>query len=371
MMQQRLTPLQRPAGALFLCFFALALFFALAGNAPKTWAADGKAAKGSGKGQVVVYNWSEYIPQSVLDDFTKETGIKVVYSTFESNEAMYAKVKLLRGRSYDVVVPSSYFVDLLRRDKLLRELDHSKIPNLSHLDPKLLNQEYDPGNKYSIPYMWGAAGLAYNSKYIPEGSITRWADLLKPELKGKIILTDDLRDAMGLALRASGHSINTKDSKALKDAFDFLAKLKPSVRIFDVTAIKQALISEEVWIGPIWNGDYLVAKEENPALSYVFPREGAMLWVDGFVVPVGAANVDNAYTFINYMLRPDVAVRCVEEYKYSSPNLDAVKLLPEEMRANPILVPGENELKNAEFTNVVGDALSEYEKHWEQVKALQ
>ena len=370
-MQQRHTPSQRPAGMLFFYFFALALFFALAGNAPKTWAAEGKAAKGSGKGQVVVYNWSEYIPQSVLDDFTKETGIKVVYSTFESHEAMYAKVKLLRGRSYDVVVPSSYFVDLLRRDKLLKELDHSKIPNLSHLDPKLLNQEYDPGNKYSIPYMWGAVGLAYNSKYIPEGSITGWTDLLKPELKGKIILTDDLRDAMGLALRASGHSINTKDSKALKDAFDFLAKLKPSVRIFDVTAIKQALISEEVWIGPIWNGDYLVAKEENPALSYVFPREGAMLWVDGFVVPVGAANVDNAYTFINYMLRPDVAVRCVQEYKYSSPNLDALKLLPEDMRANPILVPGEQELKNAEFTNVVGDALGEYEKYWEQVKALQ
>ena len=369
-MQQRPTPSQSPAATAILCLFVLALFFALAGPTPAALAAD-KKAKAAGKGQVVVYNWSEYIPQSVLDDFTKETGIKVVYSTFESNEAMYAKVKLLRGRSYDVVVPSSYFVDLLRRDKLLRELDHSKIPNLSHLDPKLMNQEYDPGNKYSIPYMWGAVGLAYNSKHIPDGAVTRWADLLKPEFKGKIILTDDLRDAMGLALRADGHSINTKEPKELKDAYEFLAKLKPSVRIFDVTAIKQALISEEVWLGPIWNGDYLVAKEENPALKYVFPEEGALLWVDGFVVPVGAANVDNAYAFINYMLRPEVAVRCIEEYKYSSPNLDAIKLLPEELRGNPILVPGPAELKNAEFTNVVGDSLSEYEKYWEQVKALQ
>ena len=370
-MRHSFTPLQRSTGALALFLFALAVLFTLADHIPKAWAAEKKNGKAPAKGQVVVYNWSEYIPQSVLDDFTRETGIKVIYSTFESNEAMYAKVKLLRGRSYDVVVPSSYFVDLLRRDKLLRELDHSKLPNLSYLDPKLMNQEYDPGNKYSIPYMWGAVGLAYNTKYISDGSITKWADLLKPELKGKIILTDDLRDAMGLGLRASGHSINTTDPKDLKDAFDFLAKLKPSVRIFDVTAIKQALISEEVWIGPIWNGDYLVAKEENPALTYVFPQEGAMLWVDGFVIPVGAANVDNAYEFINYMLRPEVAVRCIEEYKYSSPNLDAIKLLPEELRNNPILVPGPAELKNSEFTNVIGDALSEYEKYWEQVKALQ
>lgn len=361
----------RSGGRFSLWLVALAALFAVTIGAPASWAAEKNSGKSASKGQVVVYNWSEYIPQSVLDDFTKETGIKVVYSTFESNEAMYAKVKLLRGRSYDVVVPSSYFVDLLRRDKLLREIDHSKLPNMSHLDPKLLNQEYDPSNRYSIPYMWGAVGIAYNTKYIPAGSVTKWADLLKPEFKGKIILTDDLRDGMGLALRAQGYSINTKDPKALKDAFDFLAKLKPSVRIFDVTAIKQSLISEEVWVGPIWNGDYLVAKDENPSLTYVFPQEGAMLWVDGFVIPVGAANVDNAYTFINYMLRPDVAVRCVEEYKYSSPNLDAIKLLPEELRNNPILVPGETELKNSEFTNVVGDALTEYEKYWEQVKAAQ
>ena len=328
------------------------------------------AASPQSGGQVVVYNWSEYIPQDVLDSFTKETGIKVIYSTFESNEAMFAKVKLLRGQSYDVVVPSGYFVDLMRRDKLVREIDHSRLPNLSNLDSKLLNQEYDPGNKYSIPYMWGAVGLAYNTKYVPKGSITKWSQLLDPKFKGKIILTDDLRDAFGLALRTTGHSINSTDPAAIKDAHDFLARLKASVRVFDVTAIKQALISEEVWVGPIWNGDYLVAKDENPDLDYVFPEEGAVLWVDSFVIPIGAANADNAYTFINYMLRPDVAVRCMEEYKYSSPNLEAVKLLPEDMRDNRILVPGPDELKNAEFTTGIGDALGIYEKYWEQIKTL-
>lgn len=329
------------------------------------------ADKAADKGQVVVYNWSEYIPQDVLDAFTKETGIKVIYSTFESNEAMFAKVKLLRGKSYDVIVPSGYFVDLLRRDKLIQELDHNKLPNLANLDPKVLNQEYDPGNKYSIPYMWGAVGIAYNTKYVPKGSIKSWSDLLKPEFNGKLILTDDLRDAFGLALRAKGHSVNSTDSAAIKAGFDFLAQLKKSVRVFDVTAIKQALISEEVWLGPIWNGDYLVAHEENPELDFVFPKEGAVLWADSFTIPIGAKNMDNAYTFINYMLKPEVAVRCIEEYKYSSPNLKAIEQLPEKLRDNRILVPGPEEMKNSEFTTGIGSALGEYEKYWEQIKTLQ
>ncbi len=340
----------------------LVLVFALAGTC---------LAAQKDKGQVVVYNWSEYIPQDVLDDFTKETGIKVVYSTFESNEAMYAKVKLLRGKSYDLVVPSGYFVDLLRRDKLIQKIDKSRLSNAMHLDPKLMNLEFDPDNTYSIPYMWGVLGLAYNSKYVPKGSLTRWEQLLKPEYKGKLILTDDLRDAFGLALRAKGHSVNSKDPAQIKEGFDFLTRLKNSVRVFDVTAIKQALISEEVWIGPIWNGDYLVAREENENLEYIFPEEGAIPWVDSFTIPVGAENVDNAYAFINYMLRPEIAVRCIKEYKYSSPNLKAVEMLPAEMQNNPILVPGPKELKNAEFITGIGEALDLYEKYWEQVKTAQ
>lgn len=347
------------------------LFAAVLASLVLSISVAGVSSAAESKGQVVVYNWSEYIPQDVLDNFTAETGIKVVYSTFESNEAMYAKVKLLRGKSYDVVVPSGYFVDMMRRDKLLQKIDHAKLPNLANLDPAILNQEYDPGNKFSIPYMWGAVGLAYNTKYIPEGALTRWSQMLEPKYKGKIILTDDLRDAFGLALRAGGHSINSTDSAQIKDAYDFLARLKSSVRVFDVTAIKQALISEEVWLGPIWNGDYLVAEEENDALAFVFPEEGAVLWVDSFTIPAGAENVNNAYAFINYMLRPDVAVRCIEEYKYSSPNLKAIELLPPELRNNSILVPGPTELRGAEFTTSIGESIAEYEKYWEQLKTLQ
>ena len=330
----------------------------------------GASVASQDRGQVVVYNWSEYIPQDVLDDFTRETGIRVVYSTFESNEAMFARLKLLRGRSYDVVVPSSYFVELLRRGNLIQQLDHSKLPNMANLDPYMLNKEYDPGNKYSIPYMWGSTGLAYNTKRVPEGSLTRWAQLLQPEFRGNIIMTDDLRDAFGLALRAKGHSANSTEPAQIRKAFEFLAELKPSIRVFDVTAVKQALISEEVWLGPIWNGDFLVAEEENDSLAFVFPEEGALLWVDSFVIPSGAENVDNAHAFINFMLRPEIAVRCMMEYMYSSPNLKAIELLPEELRNNRILVPGPEELKNAEFATHVGDALPIYEKYWEELKAV-
>ena len=328
------------------------------------------ASVAQAKGQVVVYNWSEYIPQDVLDDFTRETGIRVIYSTFESNEAMFARLKLLRGRQYDVVVPSSYFVEIMRRDNLLQQLDHSKLPNLVNLDPNLLNKEYDPGNKYSIPYMWGATGLAYNNKRVPAGSLTRWSQLLQPEFRGNIIMTDDLRDAFGLALRARGYSINSRNPAEIREAFEFLAELKDSVRVFDVTAVQQALVSEEVWLGPIWNGDFLVAAEENDSLTYVFPEEGALLWVDSFVIPSGAANVDNAHTFINFMLRPEVALRSVEEYRYSTPNLKAIELMSDEMRNNRILNPGPAELKNAEFTNDVGEALAIYERYWKELKAV-
>lgn len=318
-------------------------------------------------GQVIVYNWSEYIPQDVLDKFTEETGIKVVYSTFEANEAMYAKLKLLRGKGYDVVVPSGYFVQIMAQNKLLQALDLSKIPNIANIDDRMRGLEFDPANRYSVPYMWGAAGLAYNKKYIPT-PLTKWADLLRPEFKGKIILTDDLRDAFSLALRARGITINTRKQEEIAQGFEFLTALKPSVRIFDVTAIKQALISGEVWLGPIWNGDFLVAREENPDLEYVFPEEGAVLWVDNFAIPSGAENLENAYAFINFMLRPEVAKRAIEEYKYSSPNREAIKLLSQEMRDNRILNPGPEELKNAEFTASVGEALSIYEKFWERLK---
>lgn len=318
--------------------------------------------------KLVVYSWSDYIPQSVLDQFTKETGIKVVNATFESNEAMYIKVKLMKGKGYDVILPSTYFIDLMANEGLLAKLDHKQLPNLSNLDPALMDQPYDPNNQYSVPFMWGSAGLMFNSKHIDPASISGWKDLLKPEFKGKVILSDDMRDSIGMALKAKGHSANTVDPAELEDAYDFLKALKPSVRVFDVTASKQAFVSEEVLIGMIWNGDAILASRENPDLRFVYPEEGLVLWVDNFGITSASENKENAHKFINFMLRPDIAAACVEAFPYSTPNLEARKLLPQELQESRVAHPLPEDLKNSEFVLGVGKSLSGYEKLWEKVK---
>lgn len=313
---------------------------------------------------VVVYNWTEFIPQDVLDGFEKETGIKVVYSIFESNETMFAKIKMLKGKGYDVIFPSSYFVELMRKENLLHELDHAKLPNLRHLEKPLLDQPYDPGNKYSIPYMWGSLGIAYNSKFVAPGSLTKWAQMSDPAYSGRILLINDLRDAFGLALRATGHSLNSQDPAEIEEAYEFLTVLKKNARLFALETVKSNLINEEVWISPIWDGNFLVAKEENPALEYVFPEDGAVYWVDSLVISAGAANLENAYRFIDYMLRPEVAARCMEEYRYISPNLEGRKLIPEDT----VLLPPAHLLEQAEFIGDVGNALHIYSSYWEKLK---
>ncbi len=317
---------------------------------------------------VNVYNWSEYIPQSVLDQFTKETGIKVVYTTYESNEAMFAKLKLLGGKGYDIVVPSTYFVDLMRENGLLSAIDKSKIPNLKYLDNKVISKAFSSDDVYSIPYMWGVQGFMVNKNVVDPATITSWNDLFRPEFKGKLLLSDDLRDTFGAALLATGSSINTTNPDEIKKGFEWLQKLKSSVRIFDVTAAKQALISQEVNAGFIWNGDAFIAKQENPDLVFVYPKEGSPLWLDSFAIPAHAENKDAAYAFINFILRPDIAAKCVEEYNYTTPNTGVKEHLPKAMAESNLIFPTEADIKNSEFTKGLGATQKVYEQYWEDLK---
>ncbi len=317
---------------------------------------------------VNVFNWSEYIPQDVLDQFTKETGIKVIYTTYESNEAMFAKLKLLDGKGYDIVVPSTYMVELLRDANLLSVIDKSKIPNLKNIDPTLVSQAFTMEDTYSIPYMWGAQGFMVNKNVVDPKTITSWNDLFRPEFSGKILLSDDMRDTFGAALLATGASTNTKDPEEIKAAFAWLQKLKPHVRIFDVTAAKQALISEEVAAGFIWNGDAFIAKQENPNIVFIYPKEGLPLWLDSFSIPSQAENKDEAHAFINFMLRPDIAARCVEEYSYSSPNTGVKALVPEEMASSRLIFPTAEDLGKSQFNKGLGETQKIYEDYWVDLK---
>lgn len=319
-------------------------------------------------GEVIVYNWSDYIPEDVLRDFTKETGIKVVYTTYESNEAMYAKVKMLKGAGYDVICPSTYVLEQMITDKLVRELDHSKLPNMGNVEPRLMNLPFDQGNRFSMPYMWGSYGIIVNTRLVKE-PVTSWQDLLRPEFKNRIMLYDDPRMTFGMALLATGSNPNSQDEAEIQAAYEFLQKVRPNVRVFDVSAASRSMVSEEASIGAIWNGDGQLAMYENPDLSFVYPKEGVVVWLDNFAITSGAENVNNAHAFINYMLRPEVAIRCLEEYGYSTANRAALELMNDELRNNHLLNPTADDLKNSVIVTGVGKAQTIYNKYWERLLA--
>jgi spermidine/putrescine transport system substrate-binding protein len=318
---------------------------------------------------LVVYNWAEYLPKKVLQQFTKETGIKVRYSTYDSNEAMYAKVKTVKGAGYDILVPSTYYVDRMRREGLLQPLDKSRLINLGNLNPRLLDQPYDPNNQYSIPYLWGTTGIAYDTDKVQPGTLTRWAELWDPAYRNKLLLLNDMREVFSMGLKVLGHSINTTDKSQIQAAYEKLAEIMPNVRVFDAESPKTKFLAREVAAGMLWNGEAYMANKENSGIRYVYPKEGAMMWMDSLVISAGAGNVDGAYQFIDFVLRPEIARQISEEVGYSSPNLAAIKLLPEKVRNNPTVYPSDEDLKNAEFQSDVGEALPVYDQYWQRLKA--
>lgn len=328
----------------------------------------GSYAAAAKKGEVIVYNWSDYIPEDVLTGFTRETGIKVVYSTYESNESMYAKIKMLKGTGYDLVCPSTYVLEQMIADKLVQPLDHSKLPNMKNVAPHLMDLPFDPKNKHSMPFMWGNYGLMVNTRVVKE-PVTSWHDLLRPEFKGKVMLYDDPRMAFGAALLATGSNPNSTNEAEIAKAYEFLAKLRSHLRVFDMSSATRSMVAEEAIIGGIWNGDGYLAAQENPNLQFVYPKEGVVVWLDSFAITSGAANVENAHAFINYMLRPEVALRCLEEYGYSSPNLGTLKLMDPEMAANRALNPTDEDLKGSVTVKGVGEAQKIYNKYWEKLLA--
>nr|WP_319491932.1 extracellular solute-binding protein [uncultured Desulfobacter sp.] len=318
--------------------------------------------------KIYVYNWTEYLPESAIEQFTKETGIEVVYTTYDSNETMYAKLKLIQTDGYDVAVPSTYFVSKMGREGMLIKLDHSLLPNMKDLDPELLNKNYDPHNNYSIPYLWGSTGIAVNTDEIDKDQITSWKDLWKPEFKAKLLLQDDLREVFHMALRLKGFSGNTTDPKEIEQAYLLLKELMPNVLLFNSDSPRLPFLAGEVSIGMIWNGEAWMAEQENPAIQYVYPKEGASFWVDSFVIPKGARNPKGAHQFINFMMKPEVAKACVEEYGYPTPVKPAVALLDSKIQSNRTIFPGSGIIKQGEFQNDVGPAIEIYQRYWEKLR---
>jgi len=328
------------------------------------------AALGVEEKTLYVYNWSEYLPEAVLEQFEQETGIKVVYSTFDSNEAMYAKLRLVDEKnSYDIAVPSTYYVSKMRRERLLAPIDKSKLTNFKHLDPKLINRPFDEGNQYSVPYLWGSTGIAINTTKVKPDTVTRWADLWDPKFKDRLLLTNDMREVFHLGLRILGYSGNETDPKHIEAAYEKLKTLMPNVRVFNSEAPRMPYLEGETDAGMIWNGEAYQAKQENAAIDYIYPAEGVALWMDNLVIPKNARHVAEAHVFIDFLLRPEIAKTISEEIGYASPNLAAVASLDEATRTNRTVYPSEEDLSNAEFQTDVGEAITVYEKYWELLKA--
>jgi spermidine/putrescine transport system substrate-binding protein len=321
----------------------------------------------AGSNELYLYIWSEYIPDEVVENFTKETGIKVHMSNYDSNEAMYAKIKLA-GKGYDLIVPSSDYVSLMRRQGLLLPLDKSKLSNFSNLAPKFTNQAFDPDNKYSIPYMWGSTAIAVNTGMVGKDMVNSVADLWKPELNGKLLLPNDTREAFAIALKLLGYSVNETDPARIEEAYQKLKLLIPSVRVFDSDSPKQALLAEEVAVGVVFNGEAFIANQENPDIKYIYPPEGYSLWIDSMCIPKGAKNIDEAHAFLNYLLRTDVSAKISAEMGYSTPNTKAVNLIPEEVRKNPIVYPPAEVVERGEFEDYLGESMKLYEDYWIKLK---
>ncbi|MEN6669443.1 extracellular solute-binding protein [Psychrobacter sp. B38] len=335
---------------------------------------DNATAEGSAATSDVtlnLYNWSEYMPQEILDGFEEETGINVNYTTFDSNEAMYAKLKLLDDSSqYDLAIPSTYYVEKMAKEGLLQELDKSKLSNFKNLDTSFTNTKVDPENKYSVPYVWGSTGLAINGDSVDPATVNSWNDLWRPEYKGQVMLANDVREVFGMTLLTLGYSGNTSNPDEIKAAYDKLITLMPNVKTFNSDAMRMPYIEGETALGMSWNGEAVMANDDGlTSLVYKYPTEGAILWMDNFVIPKNAKNVDAAHQFIDYLLRPEVAKIVSEEIGYASPNMAARELMDDEVRNNATIYPSKDVLAKAEFQEDVGDeALQVYQQYWDKLK---
>jgi spermidine/putrescine transport system substrate-binding protein len=315
-----------------------------------------------------VYNWSNYMPDDVIQQFEKETGIDVNYTTYDSNETMYAKLKADPNAGYDIVVPSTYFIDRMQRQDMLKKIDKSKLTNFKHLNPDLLNKPYDPHNNYSIPYLWGTSAIVVNDKYFPKGAITSWADFWSEKLHDQLLLLDDTREVFGMALITLGYSANDTNPQHIQQAYEKLKALLPNVKLFNDEAVQNIYIDEDVTIGMGWTGDIFQANEENPHVQFIYPKEGFIISMDSLAIPKGAQHIENAYKFINFLLRPDIAKKISMEVGYSTPNLTALKMMPKNILNNRIISPDSATLRRGQYQTDVGSTDKVYEKYLELLK---
>ena len=321
--------------------------------------------------KLIVYNWGEYIDPEVLTMFEEETGINVVYEEFETNEILYPKVSS-GAIAYDVVCPSDYMIQRMIENDLLSEINFENIPNIKNIGSQYLEQskQFDPENKYSVPYCWGTVGILYNKTMVDE-PVDSWSILWNPKYKDSILMQDSVRDAFGATLKYLGYSLNSTDLDELTEAKNLLIEQKPLVQAYVIDQVRDKMIGNEAALGVIYSGEAIYTQKENPNLEYVIPKEGSNIWIDSWVIPKNAEHKENAEKFINFLCRPDIALMNFEYITYSTPNEAARELIEDEsIRNSEIAFPDLSKYDNLETFQYLGtEADQVYGDLWNKVKS--
>jgi spermidine/putrescine-binding protein len=315
-----------------------------------------------------IYIWTNYLPQDVVADFEKKTGIETRVDTYDSNETILAKLQS-GVADYDIVVPSDYMLKVMIPQKLLREIDRARLPGFDDLNPKLLDQQFDPGNRHSVPYLWGTTGIGYDTTKVA-APVDSWEALFDPRHAGRILMLDDEREAFGAALRLMGKSINETDPAVLRQAAERLKQQKKLVRTYNSSDFANLLAAGDVDLAQGFNGELAeVVSASQGRLAYVIPREGGTLWIDSLAIPASAQNVDAARELIAFVLQPEIAARIVNSVHYAGANQAALPKIDAAIRNDPSIYPPQAVLERCELIEDLGETTQLLDELWTEVKA--
>ncbi len=336
-----------------------------------TLTACGGSGEETSAGELYVYNYGEYFDPEALAQFEEETGIKVTYDEYETNEVMYPIIAN-GAAQYDLVCPSDYMVQRMISEGMLEKINFDNVPNIKYVDQvyKDAAKGFDSANEYSVPYLWGTVGILYNKTMVKE-PVDSWGILWDTKYKDNILMQKSVRDAFGITLKYLGHSLNSTDEKELEEAKQKLIQQKQSgvVQAYVVDEVRDKMIGNEAAIGVIYSGEALTCQSENPDLEYVIPKEGSNLWIDAWVIPKGAKNKENAEKFLDFLCRPEIAKKNFDYITYSIPNSEGRKLIEEEeYRNSTIAFPELSSLTNCETLQYLGPDVDDiYNQKWKEV----
>jgi len=348
------------AGALGLGLSSIGMILTACGR-DRSAGDGGSSDLGPMEKELNIYNWSDYIAAGTIPGFEREFGVKVTYDTYESNEEMVTKLQA-GSSGYDLVFPSNYVVPMMTASGLAAELNRKYLPNLGNLAPTFVNPVFDRENKHAIPYQWGTTGFAYRTDKVTVPGDS-WDIFLSAKYQGRMTQMDDKREVIGCWLRYRGHSLNSVDPAELAVArTDALAAGK-YLKGYISAPVKSQLISGDVWIAQLWNGDTEQARVEQPAISYVLPREGSSIWTDSMLIPRASPHKRAAHEFINYVLRPEVGAEISNFTGYGSPNQSALALM-----TRPVPYPTAAEFQRLEYQKDIGSAVELWNRVWNDIK---